>query len=103
AKTFAVDDQKLFVGSFNFDPRSVSLNTEMGIILRSPQAAGGVRTYFEVGARTSAYELRMQSDRIVWVDSTATGEKVLKREPGINLFHRAILKALALAPIEHLL
>lgn len=103
AKTFAVDDQKLFVGSFNFDPRSVRLNTEMGIILRSPQAAGGVRTYFEVGARTSAYELRMQSDRIVWVDSTATGEKVLKREPGINLFHRAILKALALAPIEHLL
>ena len=103
AKTFAVDDQKLFVGSFNFDPRSVSLNTEMGIILRSPQAAGGVRTYFEVGARTSAYELRMQEGRIVWVDSDKAGQKVLKREPGINLFHRALLKALALAPIEHLL
>jgi putative cardiolipin synthase len=103
AKTFAVDDQKIFVGSFNFDPRSVSLNTEMGLILRSPQAAGGVRTYFEVGARTSAYELRMQADRIVWVDSSAAGEKVLKREPGVGLFRRVLLKALALAPIEHLL
>lgn len=103
AKTFAVDDQKIFVGSFNFDPRSVSLNTEMGIILRSPQAAGGVRTYFEVGARTTAYELRMQEGRIVWVDADGTGEKVLTREPGINLLHRIVLKILALAPIEHLL
>jgi putative cardiolipin synthase len=81
----------------------VSLNTEMGLILRSPQAAGGVRTYFEVGARTSAYELRMQADRIVWVDSSAAGEKVHKREPGVGLFRRVLLKALALAPIEHLL
>lgn len=103
AKTFAVDDRKLFVGSFNFDPRSVSLNTEMGIILRSPQAASGVRTYFEVGARTSAYELRIEEGRIIWVDSGGSGEKILKHEPGINLFHRVLLTALALAPIEHLL
>lgn len=103
AKTFAVDDQKLFVGSFNFDPRSVSLNTEMGLMLRSPAAAGGIRTYFEVGARTSAYELQARDGRILWKDNTPEGEQVLTREPGVRFFHKILLKALSLAPIEHLL
>jgi len=103
AKTFAVDDQKLFVGSFNFDPRSVSLNTEMGLMLRSPAAAGGIRTYFEVGARTSAYELQARDGRILWKDNTPEGEQVLTRVPGVRFFHKILLKALSLAPIEHLL
>jgi len=32
AKTFAVDGERLFVGSFNFDPRSINLNTELGFV-----------------------------------------------------------------------
>ncbi|MDX1561273.1 MAG: phospholipase D family protein, partial [Marinobacter sp.] len=32
AKTFAVDGETLFVGSFNFDPRSANLNTELGFL-----------------------------------------------------------------------
>jgi len=31
AKTFAVDHKRVFVGSFNFDPRSTHLNTENGL------------------------------------------------------------------------
>ena len=103
AKTFAVDDQKLFVGSFNFDPRSVSLNTEMGLMLRSPLAAGGIRTYFDVAARESAYELEVREGKLVWKDSSGETEKIRTREPGVRVFHRVLLKVLALAPIEHLL
>ena len=33
AKTFAVDREQAFVGSFNFDPRSAALNTEMGLVI----------------------------------------------------------------------
>lgn len=36
SKAFAVDDRYLFVGSFNWDPRSVNINTEMGILIDSP-------------------------------------------------------------------
>ena len=103
AKTFAVDDQKVFVGSFNFDPRSVSLNTEMGLMLRSPAAAGGIRTYFDVGARANAYELESRSGRLVWKDRSGPAEQVLTREPGVRFLHKVMLKALSLAPIEHLL
>ena len=38
-KAFAIDRTKLFVGSFNFDPRSANLNTEMGVIIDSPELA----------------------------------------------------------------
>ncbi len=38
AKTFAVDQRRVFVGSFNFDPRSAKLNTEMGLIIDSAVA-----------------------------------------------------------------
>ncbi len=36
AKAFTVDDRYLFVGSFNWDPRSVNINTEMGILIDCP-------------------------------------------------------------------
>src|SRR5690606_33425879 len=35
AKTFSIDRQHFFVGSFNFDPRSAHLNTELGFIIES--------------------------------------------------------------------
>lgn len=103
AKTFAVDDEKVFVGSFNFDPRSVDLNTEMGLILRSPTAAGSIRTYFEQGLASSAYEVRASDKGLVWVDSAGGVETALTKEPGLTLLRRAWLKVLSLAPIEHLL
>lgn len=40
AKTFIVDEKRIFIGSFNLDPRSARLNTEMGIVLESPKIAG---------------------------------------------------------------
>ncbi|MFA3920173.1 phospholipase D family protein [Ruegeria hyattellae] len=36
SKAFAIDDRYLFVGSFNWDPRSVNINTEMGILIDAP-------------------------------------------------------------------
>ena len=55
AKTFAVDRQRVFVGSFNLDPRSARLNTEMGVVLESP---GWRRTGADVRRRGPAQRLR---------------------------------------------
>jgi putative cardiolipin synthase len=33
-KAFIVDRKELFIGSFNFDPRSANINTELGVIIR---------------------------------------------------------------------
>ena len=34
-KAFVVDRKEVFIGSFNFDPRSANINTELGVIIRS--------------------------------------------------------------------
>ena len=47
AKTFAVDGKRIFVGSFNFDPRSTTLNTEMGLLINSERMANAVHEAFD--------------------------------------------------------
>src|SRR5690625_5876649 len=39
SKTLAVDGTRIFIGSFNFDPRSVFLNTETGAVTDSTRLA----------------------------------------------------------------
>jgi putative cardiolipin synthase len=43
AKTFAFDRRITFVGSYNLDPRSTKLNTEMGVLFDSPAFAKRLR------------------------------------------------------------
>jgi len=42
AKSMVIDGETLFVGTFNFDPRSANLNTEVGVLIRNPVLAGQV-------------------------------------------------------------
>ena len=46
AKTFSVDRSRFFVGSFNFDPRSRKLNTELGFVIDSPALAQKIEAAF---------------------------------------------------------
>ena len=49
AKTFIMDRQTVFVGSFNFDPRSMKLDTQNGIVIRSPELADQAACMFAKG------------------------------------------------------
>jgi putative cardiolipin synthase len=42
AKSMVIDSETLFVGTFNFDPRSANLNTEVGVLIRNPGLASQV-------------------------------------------------------------
>ena len=42
SKVASVDRRKVFVGSFNLDPRSLYLNTEMGMVVDSEELAGSM-------------------------------------------------------------
>jgi hypothetical protein len=56
AKTFAVDRARIFVGSFNLDPRSARLNTEMGVVLESARLASALGDAFDREVPRKAYE-----------------------------------------------
>ncbi len=87
AKTLAVDSRRIFVGSFNFDPRSARLNTEMGLVIGNPVLAQGLTRFFDVEVPMLAYEVRLAADgnSLEWIERTASGEKHYDTEPEIGL------------------
>jgi putative cardiolipin synthase len=105
AKTFAVDRERVFVGSFNFDPRSAALNTEMGLVLESPTLANRLADAFEQGIPEASYEVRRAPDGrgLQWVERDDGGETVHETEPGTTGFQRAAVGTMALLPIDWLL
>ena len=50
AKIFIVDRKLAYVGSLNLDPRSIYLNTEMGLIIEDPILAGQLAEIFDRNA-----------------------------------------------------
>ncbi len=104
AKTFAVDGARVFVGSFNFDPRSVQLNTEMGVVIDSPVMARQVAQAFESAVPQTAYRVRLGTGgELQWVEQRDGGQVVHDTEPGAGFWLRATLAVLARLPIEWLL
>ncbi len=47
AKTMVVDGKVVYIGTFNFDPRSQNLNTEVGVIVRNVDLAQSVKAAIE--------------------------------------------------------
>jgi cardiolipin synthase C len=105
AKTFAVDGERIFVGSFNFDPRSALLNTEMGLVIDSPLLARGLAEGFETDVPLIAYEVRLAPDgrSLQWIERSAAGEKVFDTEPETSAMRRLGVGVMSVLPIEWLL
>jgi len=100
AKTFAVDRSRIFVGSFNFDPRSARLNTEMGVVIESTALATQLSDSLDQLLPRNAYEVRLAADgSLEWVE----GDVSLHSEPGARLLKRLWIGILSLLPIEWLL
>ncbi|TXK93278.1 hypothetical protein BMR02_15465, partial [Methylococcaceae bacterium HT1] len=58
-----VDRNTTFIGSFNLDPRSVDINTEVGLLIDSPELAEQVIAYMNIGTRPSdSYRLELEKD-----------------------------------------
>ncbi len=47
AKTLVIDGQQLYIGTFNLDPRSANLNTEVGVVIDNPRLAAQVEAWIE--------------------------------------------------------
>jgi putative cardiolipin synthase len=104
AKTFSVDRSQLFVGSFNFDPRSQQLNTELGFVIESPPMAATVSDAIVGRLARNAYRLRLGPDgALQWIDRVDGREVVLDREPGAGFWRQLGASVLSLLPIEWLL
>lgn len=104
AKTFSVDRSRVFIGSFNFDPRSEKLNTEMGFVIDSPRLAQRIEGAFDSSVPADAYEVCLSdAGQLYWIERR-DGEGVQHdTEPGTNFWQRAGVSFMSALPIEWLL
>lgn len=106
AKTAVFDREWLFIGSMNFDPRSDTHNTELGLFVRSPELAQQVLKLMDVLKQQGAYRLALDArGSLEWLGSDEdTGQPVrLTQEPDSGLWERLMLELLAPLTPESLL
>ena len=105
AKTFAIDDSRLFIGSFNFDPRSATLNCEMGFLIDSPTLARQASEGFDGPLDVISYQPQLTpEEKMVWLEVLEDGETVIyQEEPGASWFQQIAFAVLGFFPIEWLL
>lgn len=103
AKTFSINQRKVFVGSFNFDPRSARLNTESGFVINSPAMATSLHEVFSSKMAHTAYQLRIDSKgRLVWHDQVEP-YRIYTTEPGSTWLKRSLIRFFSWFPLDPLL
>ena len=109
AKTFVFDNEHVFIGSFNFDPRSALLNTEMGLVIHSNELARQVTALVEDAMRPErSYRPRLMTEkidkttvkRLEWHDVYQGAPRISNIEPETTLVQRGLLRVLQSLPIE---
>ena len=101
SKVATVDGARLFVGSFNLDPRSLYINTEMGMAVASDELAGNMATSILESLPETAYKLELSpKGKLQWLLRTAGVQEVITTEPQSSLWRRFRTKLMSLLPIE---
>lgn len=101
AKLMALDEKQVFIGSFNFDPRSAYLNTEIGVLLNSPTLARSVHSTMDQNLSKYAYKLFLNAEnKITWQRQTPQGPVIYTKEPRMKWWQRAGMKVISWLPIE---
>ena len=101
SKLATVDRQRLFVGSFNVDPRSLYLNTEMGMAVISKTLATEMATDILGTLPEQAYKLRLSDKgRLQWLLSAGGVEEIITTEPQTSFWRRLRTRLMGLLPIE---
>ncbi len=101
-KAMVFDDNAVFVGSFNLDPRSASINTEGGLYIESSKIAREVLAYMRGGVDPkSSYKVMMDSQgKLFWVTETNGKEVVYHSEPEADGWKRFKSGFIEMLPVE---
>lgn len=101
AKLMSLDNKQVFIGSFNFDPRSAYLNTEIGVILDSPPLASLIHQTIDTHIDRYAYKLVLDEDgKMTWQLNTGTETKIYHKEPKMKWWQKASMKVISWLPLE---
>jgi len=110
AKYMVIDQQYVFIGSANFDPRSNALNTEIGIVVDSKELAKQTKNLFDrTTSEENSYRLQLKSadgnkkPELLW-ETIEQGKNIrFSAEPKASFRKKLIVFIASLLPIENLL
>jgi putative cardiolipin synthase len=106
SKAFIFDRKHIFIGSLNLDPRSIHENTEIGVVLTSPQLAGRITPVIDEALERIAYRLALEAhpdgrEQIVWHEPiTGDGGRTYSVDPHTGFWNRFLIGLVGLLPVE---
>lgn len=109
AKTFVFDRQRVFIGSMNLDPRSVDINTEIGLLIDSAPLAQQLELSFEKMLGNVCYSVVLEpknparpeaGQRLVWIEHNQGKEIRHTKEPSTTAWQRFSVGLIGLLPVE---
>lgn len=101
AKFFDVDG-KVFIGSFNFDPRSAHLNTEVGLVVESDHLQDQITAMLDQHLLQVAYQLKLdENGNIIWYEHLKNGDVIEHHhDPESTKFQRFTMNFVSYFPVE---
>ncbi|MGB0840813.1 phospholipase D family protein [Pseudoalteromonas gelatinilytica] len=98
AKTMTFDDEKIFVGTMNLDPRSLDLNTEMGVLIESEKLSRFLAHWVDTQMPEYAWKVELKDNDLVWLDTVSNEQ--FDEEPQTSSWRRFQVWFISLFPIE---
>jgi len=100
-KAFMVDREYVFVGSFNWDPRSIDINTELGVIIESSEMGDSVGKQVDAALPTRTYEVVLNEDgNLRWIDNAGDEPIILTKEPDASWWRRTKAQMGRIVPMQ---
>jgi len=100
-KAFIIDRRELFIGSFNFDPRSANINTELGVIIRSPEMANQSANSLTAALAEQTYEVFLnEKGKLRWRGIENGQEVIHEKEPQTTWSQRFAAGFMRILPIR---
>lgn len=106
AKAFAVDDDQVFIGSYNVDPRSANINTELGVLIQDKTLAQQLHSALNNSETLShqAYELKLNATGKIEWHTIEEGQPVIyTKEPKMDSKDRLVIGIVGWMPVDWLL
>jgi len=102
-KAVLIDADQGFIGSYNLDPRSAYLNTEMGVFFDDPGLAADLRAeYLHLAGPALSWKVGLDGDgRLHWLDAAAEpAPRLLGSEPEAGPWRRIMATVFRWLPLE---
>jgi putative cardiolipin synthase len=101
-KALVIDGKKTFVGSYNLDPRSADINSEIGLLVDSEEFAKRVDAYLDQGTRPeNSYRVTLDGRGGLQWKTTVDGEqRVWHHDPETTAWQRLTNYLIGLLPIQ---